>query len=338
MKRTSNTINNSIIDSLLNGESTRKVADKHNVSQSNVARIAKGIKEDLPKFKNGRPGKVSEQSKRYLVQGIISNKFSTAVEATKDLKDNLGVDVTPNRVREILNERGLKGIIKKKKPLLTLKHRKSRMEFVNKYEHWTEDDWMRVIWSDETKINLFGSNGIKWGWKKDNMSLDPRILSQTIKHGGGNLMVWGCMTWDGVGFISRIEGCLDSVLYVDILNECIPMTMNYYDISEDKMIFQQDNDPKHTSKRAMKYFDEKNINLLFWPPQSPDLNPIEHLWGHLKREISKYSEPPKGCNMLWERAAAVFNAIPKEVCQNLIRSMPARIQAVKKAKGGHTKY
>ena len=80
------------------------------------------------------------------------------------------------------------------------------------------------------------------------------------------------------------------------------------------------------------------MNILFWPPQSPDLNPIEHLWAHVKRELAKYPEPPKGYNMLWERVIDVFYSIPKEVYQNLIESMPARIQAIKKAKGGYTKY
>jgi DDE superfamily endonuclease len=212
------------------------------------------------------------------------------------------------------------------------------MEFVRMYEHWTEDDWKQVMWTDETKINLFGSDGVKWGWKKGNNNSDPRIISQTVKHGGGNIMVWGCMTWEGPGFISRIEGGLDSTLYVEILDECIPLTLEYYEIDQNTMIFQQDNDPKHTSRIASKYFEDKKMNLLYWPPQSPDLNPIEHLWMHLKRELSKFPDHPKGCNMLWEHVVSVFNSIKPEVCQNLIRSMPDRIQAVKRAKGGHTKY
>ena len=212
------------------------------------------------------------------------------------------------------------------------------MEFVNKYQYWTEDDWKRIIWSDETKINLFGSDGVKWRWKQGKNNLDPRIITLTIKHGGGNIMMWGCMTWYGPGFISKIDGGLDSSLYIEILDDCIPKTIDDYNINKDKMIFQQDNDPKHISKAIKKYFEDKKMNILFWPPQSPDLNPIEHLWAHIKRELAKYPEPPKGCNMLWERVINVFYSIPEEVCQNLIKSMPARIQAVKKAKGGYTKY
>ena len=75
-----------------------------------------------------------------------------------------------------------------------------------------------------------------------------------------------------------------------------------------------------------------------WPAQSPDLNPIEHLWEHLKRQLRKYSEPPKGVWELWERTKEEWEKITPEVCQNLIESMPRRVEAVIKAKGGHTKY
>ena len=75
-----------------------------------------------------------------------------------------------------------------------------------------------------------------------------------------------------------------------------------------------------------------------WPAQFPDLNPIEHLWNHLKRKLGEHEEPPRGMIELWERTAKEWNAIPKEVVQNLIESMPRRVEAVIEAKGGYTKY
>ena len=80
------------------------------------------------------------------------------------------------------------------------------------------------------------------------------------------------------------------------------------------------------------------MTVIEWPAQSPDLNPIEHLWHHPKRRLADYETPPKGILEPWERAEQEWNKIPADVCRNLVESMPRRIAAVIKAKGGFTKY
>ena len=75
-----------------------------------------------------------------------------------------------------------------------------------------------------------------------------------------------------------------------------------------------------------------------WPAQSPDINPIEHLWGHLKRKLAEQEVAPRGILELWERVEEEWNKIDAGVCQNLIESMPRRVAAVKQANGGYTKY
>ncbi len=75
-----------------------------------------------------------------------------------------------------------------------------------------------------------------------------------------------------------------------------------------------------------------------WTSQSPDLNPIAHLWNHVKRKIEEYEEPPTSVNELWEHFQDEWDGIEPNVCQNLIESMPMRIEAVLGAKGGYTKY
>ena len=84
--------------------------------------------------------------------------------------------------------------------------------------------------------------------------------------------------------------------------------------------------------------EEQDFRTMVWPAQSPDLNPIEHLWGFLKKRLAEHEHPPSGIHELWERIQVEWEKIPAEDCQNLIESMPRRVQAVLKAKGGYTKY
>ena len=131
---------------------------------------------------------------------------------------------------------------------------------------------------------------------------------------------------------------MDGDLYVKILDEDLRASVEFYNKSLDDLIFQQDNDPKHTSKKAKTWFKNNDIKVLPWPAQSPDLNPIEHLWDHLKRRLGEYERPPVGMMELWDQVEKEWGKIEAGVCQNLIESMPRRVAAVVKAKGGYTKY
>ena len=151
-------------------------------------------------------------------------------------------------------------------------------------------------------------------------------------------MVWGCMGWNGVGQLTEVEGRMDAKQYVSILEDHMLPSLENSGIPEEEVIFQQDNDPKHTSKLAKNWMKNNQIKQLDWPAQSPDLSPIEHLWVHMKNRLNEYSTLPKGVWDIWQRVAEVWDAIPPEVCQNLINSMLRRWEAVIRAKGGHTKY
>ena len=89
---------------------------------------------------------------------------------------------------------------------------------------------------------------------------------------------------------------------------------------------------------AKKWFEENEVEVLKWPPQSPDLNPIEHLCVELKRRLNSYEEEPKSMYELWEHVQDTWNDIGAATCEKLVESMPSMVTAVLEAKGGYTKY
>jgi len=147
-------------------------------------------------------------------------------------------------------------------------------------------------------------------------------------------MVWGIFSAQGVGPLVEIIGTMNAAIYKDILRK------NLLTYAEEKMpqdwIFQQDNDPKHTSKMLKEWFANTNIEVLSWPSQSSDLNPIEHLWEQLDRQIRRHTHSNKIA--LFESLKQEWNNISSACINRLIESMPARCAAVIAAKGMATKY
>ena len=138
--------------------------------------------------------------------------------------------------------------------------------------------------------------------------------------------------------MTKIDGGMDAALYCSILDDELKCTVEYYAMDGETLVFQHDNDSKHTARMTQEKFRELGYSTLFWPAQSPDLNPIEHLWVVLKRRLSSHENVPSSMNELWERVQTEWDTITQEECVRLIESMPRRIATVIKAKGRHIKY
>ena len=250
MKPISAAVRQNIISLLSSGYSTRQICIKLGVSKGTVTNVSKIHEVDKENFKGGRPRKLSSTDQRAVLTLVRTGKASTAVEAVKHINSVIQHPVTVQTIRNVLKEDGYKSYAKKKMPFLSTWHRKARLAFAQKYEHWTVDDWKRVIWSDETKVNRFGSDGRKYCWKKPGEPLGDREVDPTVKFGGGCIMVWGCMGWNGVGILCEVEGKMDAKQYCSILEDGLLKSIQKLGIPEENVIFQQDNDPKHTSKLA----------------------------------------------------------------------------------------
>jgi hypothetical protein len=249
-----------------------------------------------------------------------------------------GVTVGRMTVSRTLHEAGLGSVEKKPKPKLTKKNIQERKEFAKRYGEWTLDDWRRVLWSDETKICRFNEGGRQWAWKRDTDPLLARHVKQTVKFGGGGLIIWGCMTWQGVGEMCKLDAGMDQELYLAILKGELVDTIKKYHLTPARLYFQHDNASVHTAKAVTEYLDSRPFEVIVWPAQSPDLNPIEHLWAHIKTQLNCYDTPPAGISELWERVQDEWLKISAATCRKLIESMPDRVEAVRKAKGMWTRY
>lgn len=328
-----------IVQLLEAGESYGKISAKCGVSRFAVYKV---VKRELPGrevSKGGRPSKLTQRLKRYCANLITSGAKQNAVEVHKALREDHGVSVHVNTVRNALRDVGLGTIRKPKKPLLRHKNVKDRLEWAKSHVTWTNADWEHVIWSDETKVNRFGSDGHRYAWKRDNEPLQPRHVDMTVKHGGGGLMVWGCITTRGVGPLVKIEGKLTQTSYKKLLQQHLLSAVANHHLEGHRVIFQQDNDPKHTAKSVMQWFTRQEFELLPWPAQSPDLNPIEHIWALLKLRLYRnYPNPPSGMIELWERIQEIWGQITPDECRRYIQTMQSRCQAVIASRGYWTRY
>jgi hypothetical protein len=237
-----------------------------------------------------------------------------------------------------LYEAGYHSRVAVRKPLISEKNRKDRLQWCKQHQKWTDEQWKKVIWSDESRFTLFQSDGRTRVWRLPKEKYDVDCIVPTVKHGGGGVMVWGCFTWESLGPLVRVEGTVNSQKYIDILNRHLIPFMQGLEEEIVEYEFQQDNASVHTSKLTMTFFDTSDINLMKWPGQSPDLNPIEHLWDELERRIRKRDPPPKSERELAVHLQEEWEKITDTVFQKLILSMNSRTKAVKRAKGYATKY
>lgn len=288
----------------------------------------------LSRPKSGRPRITNKATDRKIKMLSTQDPFLPATEIKKELPQT-GVSV--RTIRRRLNEIGLYGRRPAHKPLISKRNRLARIKFAQDHLNWTVQRWRTVLFSDESKFNLFGSDGMKWVRRPKDTRFDPKYTRATVKHGGGNIMVWGCFSGCGMGPLIKIEGKMDRFQYLRILQE------HMLPYAEENMPlqwrFQQDNDPKHTARLVKRWVQESNIPLMEWPAQSPDLNPIENVWDHLERKIrQKTTEKFQNQDALFRALQKEWLAISQDYRDSLMKSMRSRCAEVIKRRGFSTHY
>ncbi|KAI4872697.1 hypothetical protein NFI96_008434, partial [Prochilodus magdalenae] len=177
---------------------------------------------------------------------------TTRGELVNDLKA-AGTTVTKKTIGNTL-----KSYSARKVPLLKKAHVQARLKFASEHLDDSESDWEKVLWSDETKIELFGINSTRCVWRKRNADYDPKNTVPTVKHGGGDSMSWGCFSAKCTGLLHRIDGRMDGAMYCKILSDNLLPSVRTLKMGGG-WVFQHDNDPKHTAKATKEWLRKKHI-------------------------------------------------------------------------------
>jgi transposase len=319
------------------GFSQQKISEMLTIPKTTVGDFLRRYKERgcfQRKSGSGRPSLLKSEHKTIFNDILIKKPKISAIKMVEELREKTGVSISSETIRRKLKKDGFIACSSLKRPLLSKKNKISRLKICTRWSYKPDGFWDDVIFSDECKFTLFNSNNTAKVWRKPGQVLDPRYLEVTLKHGGGIVMAWGCISSKGVGRLVFIDEIMDRFVYTRILANNLAASAE--EMGLDRYIFQQDNDPKHTSAHVKGFFEENNIIILQWPSQSPYLNPMEHVWAHIKRELR--GKDFKNRSELKEAIIAIWKGIEQQFITNIVYSMPKRVMAVLKANGGHTFY
>lgn len=177
----------------------------------------------------------------------LNNRHASAPDFKVQFENACGVSVSARTVQRRLVECGLLAYRPKKKPLLTKTMKQKRLSWAKQHVSWTMDQWNLVIFSDESKFNLYGSDGKRYVRRRKNEAFHPDCISPTVKFPAGQ-MVWGSISSKGVGRLKFITGTVNASIYTGILDECLKPVIRDHFKGARNCIFQHDSAPCHTAK------------------------------------------------------------------------------------------
>ena len=301
------------------GKSYREIGKIMNRSHAVIRSYCRDKENYGKRHGGGRQSKLSERDKRRVLHAASNN-----VTSLSKIKCDLELPVHISTISRVLKQAtSIRYEKMKKAPLHKPIHLKLRKEWAKEKLQYG-DKWNKVIFSDEKKFNLDGPDGFAHYWH----DLRKEKLIQTKRAmGGGGVMIWAAIGYHGRTLVHCINGTLDSEKYQLILEkELVP---NGVKIGGRGWMFQQDNARPHVSRSSQDFFRRKKMRVLDWPAYSPDLNPMENMFGILCRKV--YDGGARHFDNLGDLIEAIkdaWKAIPLQTLRNLIESMPGRVAKV----------
>jgi len=252
------------------GLSHRGIAKILMISQCAIANTLKkyqkaGSVADLPW--SGRPWKTALRQDCRIVRMSLKNRKNTAVDLRREINSELSKPdekISESTVRNRLKEANLNGRVARKKPYLRTVNKKKRLQSAKEHEHWTVEDWKKVVWSDESSFTLFRTTGRTWVRRRPGEEYKEECLQPTIKHSGGKIQVWGSFMDGQTSKLFWIKEIMNKEVYKKILRfQFLPAIKAFAEKRGeiDQVYIEQDNDPKHTAHVCaaafLRYFPKR---------------------------------------------------------------------------------
>lgn len=289
----------------------------------NIIKIKdQGTIEDRPR--SGRPRKLGTNDNIALGQWIRRDNETTSKELAQKLFHGRSLKVSRWTVQRQLKRMGYKNTLPHGTPMLTQKHKDARVQWAIQHQ---DDDWSRTIFTDETCYQLFRNTIRRW-------SKNPRAQIKRIPKNKQKIMVWGGFSIKGLVGYHSFTTIMDGPYYVQILQD--NLIHNARKQFGRRWRLQQDNDPKHRSRVAKQFLSNQVPEILDWPSNSPDVNPIENLWSIIKRRVEK--RKPTNLEELNKFLHEEWKKTDLTILNNLVKSMKSRCLALIESRGERINY
>ena len=228
--------------------------------------------------------------------------------------------------------------VAKRKPMITAKQKRDRLKFAKEKIRWNKKKWRKTLFSDEATFSVTGNRPNRVRRRPGSDPYESKYICPTVKQ-PDKIMVWGSIGYSGPGVLVTLPRNLtmNSRRYKELLRRHLYMSLRFCRISRKDAIFQQDGATCHTAHIIGNYLDSIKISYIKpWPGNSPDLNPIEHVWAEMKRLLQgrDTSSIPK----LEAEIHNIWLNLDRDYLKTLIDSVPDRLQAVIDRKGMNTRY